>query len=158
MAFPPSSPPPSFETRPESSMVTFDNTIEVDGGFGKGGSTHRIEDLGVLASDDGFDSDISPGKDKESSDARSVTSGVSGVTGVSSHSPKTMAMNGMPAYVDPVVAEKEQRAVVYSKLLVGLVLILAAAATSASMYLIVRNNEINDFESTVRNACVYTEK
>ena len=54
-----------------------------------------------------------------------------------------------PAYVDPVVAEREQKAVFLTKLLVILVLCLATTAVATATYVLVTNGEIHKFEVQV---------
>ena len=53
-------------------------------------------------------------------------------------------------YVDPVVAEKEQKAVFYSRTIVVAVLLVAVIIMSVTMYLLVTKNEKDDFENQVR--------
>ena len=53
-------------------------------------------------------------------------------------------------YVDPVVAEKKQKAVFYSRTIVVAVLLVAVTIMSVTMYLLVTKNEKDDFENQVR--------
>ena len=53
-------------------------------------------------------------------------------------------------YVDPIVAEKEQKAVFYSRTIVVTVLLVAVIIMSCTMYLLVTKNEKDDFENQVR--------
>ena len=54
-----------------------------------------------------------------------------------------------PAYVDPVVAEKEQRAVKRSRMVVIAVLIISSAILATTMYLIVSRGEHETFQQQV---------
>ena len=54
-----------------------------------------------------------------------------------------------PVYVDPVVAEREQKAVYWSKVLVLLVLSLAIIAVGTATYFFVENGETSTFETQV---------
>jgi hypothetical protein len=55
-----------------------------------------------------------------------------------------------PNYVDPVVADNEHRAVLRSKLCVMTVLLLAVVSVATAAYLIIANEEQEDFETQVR--------
>ena len=54
-----------------------------------------------------------------------------------------------PSYIDPVIAEKEQRAVFWSKILVLLVLSIAVTAVATTTYLIISRGENHNFETQV---------
>jgi len=54
------------------------------------------------------------------------------------------------SYVNPVVALKEQNAVVYARLVVVAVLIIALAVVTGVMYWVISANERKEFEAQVR--------
>ena len=54
------------------------------------------------------------------------------------------------AYTDPVVAEKEQKAVFWSKFLALVVLSSAVIAVATSTYFFISNGEMNNFKTQVR--------
>ena len=54
-----------------------------------------------------------------------------------------------PAYIDPIVAEREERAVFWSRLVVITILSIALALLATTMYLLISRNEQADFESQV---------
>ena len=54
-----------------------------------------------------------------------------------------------PEYIDPVVAEKEQRAVFWFRTVVVTVLVVAVAILASTMYVLISKNEKEDFETQV---------
>ena len=56
---------------------------------------------------------------------------------------------GKPDYVDPVVAEKEERAVFWSRLVVICILSIALAAMATTMFLVISKSEEDDYETQV---------
>ena len=64
----------------------------------------------------------------------------------------SMPLATRPAYVDPVVAEKEHRAVFWSRVVVILVLVIAVGILATAMYVILSKSEKDDFETQV---CTY---
>lgn len=54
-----------------------------------------------------------------------------------------------PEYVDPVVAEKEEKAVFWSRLVVIGILSIALAAMASAMFIVISHNEKDDFQNQV---------
>ena len=61
----------------------------------------------------------------------------------------TSTSDGRPEYVDPVVAAKEQRQVLWSRATVMVVLAVAASILSAATYTLVSQTETAEFENQV---------
>jgi hypothetical protein len=54
-----------------------------------------------------------------------------------------------PEYIDPVLAEKEEKAAFWSRLVVIVILSVAVALMATAMYLLISGNEKADFENQV---------
>ena len=80
---------------------------------------------------------------------------VSGMSG-STSSPYTTPGFARPTYVDPVVAEKEQRAVFWTRVVVISVLVVAVAILATTMYIIVSRSEQSNFETQVHDSFVWS--
>ena len=55
------------------------------------------------------------------------------------------------SYDNPVVASKEQKAVILARVVVVVVLIIALAATASTMFWVAAKNERTEFQTQVRN-------
>eukprot|EP00980_Cylindrotheca_fusiformis_P023242 scaffold10272_cov96-Cylindrotheca_fusiformis.AAC.2 len=69
-------------------------------------------------------------------------------TGISQYDSSTGGDSSKPAeYTAPAVANREEKAVTRAKILVFLVLLLAVCGTATATYLLMENQERNDFEA-----------
>jgi hypothetical protein len=73
---------------------------------------------------------------------------VSGMS-ITTSSPEKASGFARPVHVDPVVAEKEQRAVFWSRVVVISVLVISVATLAATMYMIISRSEQSHFETQV---------
>eukprot|EP00980_Cylindrotheca_fusiformis_P020871 scaffold7879_cov143-Cylindrotheca_fusiformis.AAC.3 len=70
--------------------------------------------------------------------------------GMSQHDSSTGGDSPEPAtYTSPAVADREEKAVARSKFLVFIVLLMAASGAATAAYLLMENEERNDFETAV---------
>jgi hypothetical protein len=60
-----------------------------------------------------------------------------------------LSAKGLHGSVDPVLAEKEQRAVFWSRVVVIVVMVAASSILSFAMYSVISRNERDDFETQV---------
>ena len=83
------------------------------------------------------------------SDDASVGSEFTSATGSGTFTGSHDGLQPKAAYVDPVVAEKEQRAVFWSKILVISVLVIAVTMVATTVYLLSSKSETHNFETQV---------
>ena len=88
--------------------------------------------------------------DKGSDCGGSVSDGKSVTSAASSYGLHSPGGGGPDEYHDPDLAAKEQKAVFRAKIVLMMVLVIAVAALSSTIYMLITRNEREVFENQVR--------